>query len=109
MIIGEGWGNEKWGKWEGELLLTYDYKITHKESIKTQIGEMDCYVIESTAKSDIGTTKLISYFSEIYGFVKLEYELLNDLKVNMWLIDFQTGKEFNDTMTFFRTKKYIKQ
>lgn len=108
MLIGEGWGNEMWGKWEGELLLTYNYKITDKKSIKTQIGEMDCYVIESSAKSNIGMTKLISYFSEKYGFVKLKYELLNGLKVNMWLIDFQTGKEFNDTMTFFRTKEYIK-
>lgn len=70
---------------------------------------MDCFVIVSTATSDIGTSKLTSYFSETYGFVKLEYELLNDLKVNMWLIDFHTGKEFNDTRTFFKTKKYIKE
>ncbi|OZV66251.1 hypothetical protein [Winogradskyella aurantia] len=109
MKIGQGWGNEMWGKWEGQLLLTYNYKITEKKTIKTEIGEIDCFVIESSAKSEIGTTKLISYFSEKYGFVKLEYELLNELKVNMWLIDFQTEKAFNDTMTFFKTKQYIKQ
>lgn len=109
MLIGESWGNDMWGKWEGKLLLTYNYKITDKKSIKTQIGEMECFTIESTAKSDIGITKLTSYFSEKYGFVKLEYELLKGLKVNMWLVDFQTGKEFNNTMTFFQTKKYIKQ
>ncbi|MCK7590903.1 hypothetical protein M0G43_10000 [Subsaxibacter sp. CAU 1640] len=109
MSIGDGWGNELWGAWEGELLLTYNYKIIRKETIATQIGEMDCFVIVSTATSDIGTSKLTSYFSETYGFVKLEYELLNDLKVNMWLIDFHTGKEFNDTRTFFKTKKYIKE
>jgi hypothetical protein len=57
----------------------------------------------------IGTTKLRSYFSERYGFVRLEYDLLNDLTVNMWLIDFKTGKEFNDAKTFFKTKQYIKQ
>ncbi len=109
MSIGEGWGNEMWGTWEGQLLLSYHYKITDKKSIKTQIGEIDCFVIESDAKSEMGMTKLTSYFSEIYGFVKLEYTLLKDLKVNMWLIDFQTGKEFNDPMTFFKTKEYIKQ
>lgn len=109
MLIGEGWGNEMWGKWKGQLLLTYNYKISEKKTIKTGIGEIDCFVIESTAESDIGTTKLTSYFSEKYGFARLEYELLNELKVNMWLIDFKTNKEFNDTMTFFKTKEYIKQ
>ncbi len=109
MKIGQGWGNEMWGKWEGQLLLTYDYKITEKKTIKTEIGEIDCFVIESSAKSEIGTTKLTSYFSEKYGFVRLEYNLLNELKVNMWLIDFKSNKEFNATRTFFKTKEYIKQ
>ncbi len=109
MLIGQNWGNEMWGKWEGQLLLTYNYKITEKKTVKTEFGEIDCFVIESTAKSEIGTTKLTSYFSEKYGFIRLEYELLNELKVNMWLIDFKTNKEFNDIRTFFKTKKYIKQ
>jgi len=109
MKIGQGWGNEMWGKWEGQLLLTYNYKITERKIIKTEIGEIDCFVIESSAKSKIGTTKLTSYFSEKYGFVRLEYELLNNLKVNMWLTDYKTNKEFNDTRTFFITKEYIKQ
>jgi len=109
MLIGESWGNKMWGKWEGQLLLTYYYKITGRKALKTNIGEIDCYIIESTAKSKIGITKLTSYFSEKYGFVKLEYELLEDLKINMWLINFKSDKEFNDTMTFFKTKEYIKQ
>lgn len=109
MLIGEGWGNEMWGKWEGELLLTYNYKITDKKTVNTEIGNIDCYIIESTAKSNIGVTKLTSYFSEKYGFVRLEYELLNELKVNMWLIDYKTDIVFNDTRTFFKTKEYIKQ
>ncbi|WP_066220018.1 hypothetical protein [Formosa haliotis] len=109
MLIGEGWGNEMWGKWEGELLLTYNYKITDKKTVNTEIGNINCYIIESTAKSNIGITKLTSYFSEKYGFVRLEYELLNELKVNMWLIDYKTDKVFNDTRTFFKTKEYIKQ
>lgn len=109
MQIGQGWGNEMWGQWEGQLLLTYDYKIIGKETLKSKIGEIVCFVIESTAKSSIGETNLKSYFSEKYGFVRLEYELLNDLKVNMWLIETKTGMEFNDMRTFFQTKEYIKQ
>lgn len=90
MKIGQGWRNEKWGVWEGSLILNYNYKITNKEILKTEIGEIDCYIIESSASSSIGTTKLKSYFSEIYGFVRYEYELLNDLKVNLWIIDYKT-------------------
>jgi hypothetical protein len=109
MQIVQGWGNEMWGQWEGQLLQTYNYKIVGKETLKTKIGEIECFVIESTAESSIGETRLKSYFSEKYGFVRLEYELLNDLKVNFWLIDTKTKMEFNDTRTFFQSKEYIKQ
>jgi hypothetical protein len=109
MIIGQAWGNGAWGEWEESLLLTYDYSIVRKEILETKIGQIQCYVIDGIAKSNIGNTKLRSYFSEEYGFVRLEYELLNDLKINMWLIETKTGIEFNDMMTFLRTKKYIKQ
>jgi len=109
MSIGQGWGNDMWGKWNGQLLLTYDYKITDKKKVRTGIREIDCFIIESHAKSDMGTTKLTSYFSEKYGFVKLEYELINELMVNMWLVEFKADQVFNDTSTFFKTKEYIKQ
>lgn len=87
MKIGQPWGNEMWGTWDGSLLLSYHYKITEQDIIKSAIGHLECYVIESSATSDIGETKLKSYFSEKYGFVRMEYELLNDVKVNLWLID----------------------
>ncbi len=109
MNIGQGWGKEMWGQWEGQLLQTYNYKIVGKEKLITELGEIECFIIESSAKSSVGTTKLKSFFSEQLGFIRLEYELMNDLKVNMWLIETKTGKEFNDTRTFFRTKEYIKQ
>lgn len=109
MKIGQGWGNEMWGQWEGSLIQTYNYKIAGKETLETPIGEIDCFVIESSSNSSIGETKLKSYFSEKYGFVRLEYELLNDLKVNMWLIETKNEVKFNDMQTFFKTKQYIKQ
>lgn len=109
MMIGQAWGGELWGEWDGQLLQSYAYKLTGKESLKTPIGDVDCYVIESTASSSFGTTILKSYFSEKYGFVRMEYCLFNDLKVNLWLIDTKTGKEFNDMQALFQTKQYIKQ
>ena len=50
MLIGEPWGDDKWGKWDGQLLLNYHYTITGKETIKTKIGQIECYIVESTAK-----------------------------------------------------------
>jgi len=109
LLIGQGWGDEKWGVWEGQLQLNYTYAVTGEETLTTPIGAIECYVIESTATSTIGVTRLKSYFSPKYGFVRLEYVLLNDLKVNMWLVDFKSDASFNDLRTFWQTKEYIKQ
>lgn len=87
MAIGKNWSNPLWGTWEEPLLLSNHYKASKMEKVKTPFGTLDCYVIESSATSDIGTTKLKSYFSDLYGFVRMEYELLNGLKVNFWLVD----------------------
>lgn len=109
MVIGDGWGDELWGDWEDELLLTYNYKITGKETVKLPIGELECYVIESTAKGDPIFTKLTSWFSEEYGFVKYEYELMNDIRVTMEMIEFMSGREFNDAPALFKTGEYLKK
>ncbi len=95
MKIGDHWCNEKWGVWDKKLLLSYDYKITKKTTINTKIGTLDCYVIESSAKSKIGESKLKSYFSEQYGFVRLEYEMATGLKVNLWIDSFSENNNFD--------------
>jgi hypothetical protein len=65
---------------------------------------MECYLIEGKASSEIGMTKLEAYFSEKYGFIRLEYELLNDVKVNLWLIDILKGQTFRDLKTLYSSK-----
>ena len=95
MKIGDQWSNKLWGVWRKKLLLSYDYKISKKTKVKTGIGELECFVVESTAKSEIGVSKLKSYFSEEYGFVRLEYEMTTGLKINLWLDSFSVN-DFND-------------
>ncbi|MEM0517885.1 hypothetical protein [Aequorivita flava] len=63
MQIGEGWGNKMWGTWEGKLLLTYNYKIVGTETLDTEMGKVPCFIVESTATSNLGVTKLKSFFS----------------------------------------------
>lgn len=88
MKIGDHWSNEKWGIWTKKLSLSYKYKITGKTKVNTNFGEIDCYVIESFAESAIGESKLISFFSEKFGFIRLEYEMVTGLKINLWLVNY---------------------
>lgn len=85
MKIGSHWCNPIWGEWEGNLLLNYTYTISGKETTETPVGTYDCWVIDATATSELGETKLKSYFHEQLGFLRYEYQLLNGLKVNLWL------------------------
>jgi hypothetical protein len=102
MLIGESWGNEKWGKWKGVLLLNYRYKVTEKKTIATPLGELECYLVESTAHSSIGQTKLKTYYSTIFGFVRLEYELLTNIQVNFWLVDYMENMTVNDIKSLYK-------
>ena len=87
MRIGEGWEHELWGQWEGKLDLNYSYIITGTTILNTEIGDIECYEVEGKATSVLGTSELKAYFSEKYGFVRLEYTFVNDLKVNLWLLE----------------------
>lgn len=87
LTIGSGWSDERWKVWEGQIENIYKYKIVDKKKIQTQFGETECFVIESTAKSRIGETKLISYFNPEYGFVRLEYTNIDQSKTNLELTE----------------------
>ena len=87
MSIGDHRSSKHWGEWKGRLLLDYTYKIVGKEAIKTSLGSLECYKIESTAKSDIGESKLVSFYNDKYGFVRLEYTLMTGTKIEINLVE----------------------
>lgn len=78
--IGDFWGDKRWKTWNGTVINDYEYKIIGKEKITTGIGELDCWVIDATAQSTIGTTRLKAHFSEQYGFAKLNYTNIDGSK-----------------------------
>lgn len=86
MRIGDSWSNPVWGEWKGKLLLDYTYRIEKQEMVSTALGDLSCLKVVSTAKSTLGETELVSYFSEQYGFVKMEYKLLTGLKIVIDLV-----------------------
>jgi hypothetical protein len=84
--IGENWGDERWLKWKGSITNKYSYEITEFKEVDTYLGKINCYIIQSEAISNIGTTKLISFYNEEFGFVKLNYTNIDGTQLNIDLV-----------------------
>ena len=85
--IGDYWADGRWKLWKGQIENEYHYEITDKRTLKTDLGEIECLVIESNAKSRIGETKLTAYFNTIIGFVKLDYTNIDGSKTILELTE----------------------
>lgn len=92
LSIGSQWGDERWKTWEGGIENQYYYEITEKETVDTKFGKLECLIIKSTATSELGETKLTSYFNEKYGFIKLNYINIDGSKTNLELIEHSDKK-----------------
>lgn len=71
--IQERWSDPRFVEYEGTLTGSYVYQITKRVRLKTSIGKLDCYVIESKATNRVGSALLKGYFNRKFGFVRLEY------------------------------------
>jgi hypothetical protein len=85
--IGSSWADERWKTWEGVIENTYQYEITDQVTLETDMGDLDCFVIESSAESRIGETALTAYFHPEYGFVRLNYTNIDGSKTNLVLTE----------------------
>lgn len=83
--FGEQWANKRWLLWKGKNENNIQYKITGKSVIKTKLGFLKCYVVESEAKSALGSTKLVAYYHHEFGFVKLDYTNVDESKMTLEL------------------------
>lgn len=82
LTLGEVYADERWVSWKNQIKLKYKYTIAAKTNINTPYYEdINCFVIESTAKSKLGKSYLTSYFNETYGFVKLDYTNIDGSKM----------------------------
>lgn len=81
--IGAHWGDTRWRAWTGSITNEYEYEIIGLENVQTKIGKMDCWIVEATATSSIGSTGLIAYFNEEVGFVKLDYINIDKSRVTI--------------------------
>jgi len=93
LTIGDGWSDHRWKVWQGQIENLYKYTITDKTEISTPLGQLNCFVVKSSAISRIGSTALTSYFHPKYGFVKLDYTNIDGSKTILELINFKTKNE----------------
>lgn len=87
MGIGDHWADEHWKLWEGQIENEYEYEITDSLTLKTDLGSIECLVVESKATSRIGETGLMAYFNPKYGFVKLDYTNIDGSKTILELTE----------------------
>jgi hypothetical protein len=87
--IGDYWKDRRWKTWTGSITNNYEYEIIGKETLRTKIGEMDCWVVQGTATSSIGSTGLIGYYNEDNGFVKLDYINIDKSRLTIEIKDIQ--------------------
>ncbi len=85
--IGDLWSDKRWLAWKGGIENKCVYEITNKKKITTAFGTLDCYVIDSHAKSRLGTTQLQALYHEKYGFVQLNYINIDGSRTNLELIE----------------------
>lgn len=85
--IGDHWSDDRWRTWTGSIENDYEYEIIGKEKLKTKIGEMDCWIVQSIATSSIGSTGLIGYYNELHGFVKLDYINIDKTRLTIEIRD----------------------
>jgi hypothetical protein len=91
--IGDFWKDERWKTWTGSITNYYEYEIIGKEKLMTKIGEMNCWVVQCIATSSIGSTGLIAYYNEAYGFVKLDYINIDKSKLTIEIKETSLSKQ----------------
>jgi len=73
------------------ITINFDYKRKPDEKLITKFGVLQCKVTYATGTFKNGNitdyTYLKSYYHSNYGFIKLEYDLINKEKFNIDLIE----------------------
>lgn len=83
--------DSRWIKSTESIIIHFDYKRMPDEKLKTSFGILQCKVSCATGtiknKNTTSYTYLKSYYHPNYGFVKLEYDLINKDKIIINLIE----------------------
>lgn len=81
LVIGDFWSDSRWAEWNGSIKNNIFYEITDKKQLKTQVGNLTCFVVEATASSRLGSTYLTAYFHLGEGFLQMDYTNIDGSKI----------------------------
>ncbi|GHN02291.1 hypothetical protein WSM22_37800 [Cytophagales bacterium WSM2-2] len=91
--VGDHWQDPRWKTWHGSIKIDYKYKIVRREEVKMTVGPstkvpqlFNCWVIEGTATSPLGITRLTAYYHAGAGFLKLDYTNIDGSKLMVELV-----------------------
>lgn len=85
LSIGDHWSDPRWKVWKGRILNQYTYRVMGQTSISILGTTIPCWIIQASAKSSLGTTQLVSYFNEEYGFVQMDYINIDESRITLKL------------------------
>jgi hypothetical protein len=85
--ISERWSDDRIIEYKGKQQSQYEYEITGTKNLNTAFGRLNCIVIEASARTSLGNTKLTSYFNKEYGFVSLDYLNIDSSIIKLELIN----------------------
>lgn len=92
MRISSYWSDSLWGHWDKKLHIDLHYKVDHKEKVYYSGDTIECYVINATSHSDLGVSQLCIYYNDDFGFVRLNYTVLDKFKIDFVLKESQGKK-----------------
>lgn len=91
LSVGGFYLDPRWINEKERVQINYEYLRAKDEILTTPLGKITCKVTNGTAKSDLTNgmlrTYLKSYYHANYGFVRLEYTLINGSKIIMNLLE----------------------
>ncbi|NML65658.1 hypothetical protein HHL22_10620 [Hymenobacter sp. RP-2-7] len=85
LAFGDHWADKHWLVWKGKNKNVTQYKVTNKLLLNSKLGALTCYVVASEATSALGSTKLVAYYNEQVGFVKLAYTNIDQSSLTLEL------------------------
>jgi hypothetical protein len=92
--IGDYWGDKRWKEWTGVITNISTYEITGDALLATKFGKVKCYIVQASAKSELGVTYLTGYFNPTFGFVKLDYTNIDGSKIILELTGWKPKNSF---------------
>jgi hypothetical protein len=80
------WASKKHMIWNYPLDNQCSYYVNSFSLRETHLGQILCYEIQATCNNRLGQSLLTMWYHPIYGFVKLDFDNLNNTRITLDLI-----------------------